>query len=157
MEFHHVLPVIHVLQREQLVRRPIAEVFAFFADAHNLEALTPPFLRFRILTQPPIAMRAGTRIDYQIRLVGIPLRWETLIESFEPGRRFVDVQLSGPYKSWRHEHEFVEVPDGTLIKDRVTYEMPLGIVGELGRALMVRRTLDRIFDFRRQVVAAMYA
>jgi ligand-binding SRPBCC domain-containing protein len=149
--------VRHLLQREQLVRRPLADVFAFFADARNLEVLTPPFLRFRILTQPPIAMRAGTLIDYQIRLVGISMRWKTLIESFEPGHRFVDVQLSGPYKAWRHEHEFVAVPDGTLVKDRVMYEMPLGLVGELGRAVVVKRTLGRIFDYRSQAIAKVVA
>ena len=143
----------HVLEREQLVRRTRSEVFAFFADAANLEALTPPFLRFQIVTPRPITMQTGTLIEYKIRLFGVSLRWQTLIESFEPECRFVDIQLRGPYRSWRHEHEFVTVPEGTLIKDRVTYEMPLGWLGEMGRTLLVKRTLDKIFDFRRQAIA----
>jgi len=145
----------HVLEREQLVRRPRSQVFAFFADAANLEALTPPFLRFQILTTRPITMQAGTLIDYRIRLFGLGLRWQTLIESFEPEDRFVDIQLRGPYRCWRHEHEFLTVPEGTLIKDRVTYEMPLGWLGEIGRALLVNRALDKIFDFRRQAIARL--
>ncbi len=146
----------HILEREQLIHRPLAQVFAFFANAANLEALTPPFLHFHILTPLPIEMSAGTLIDYEIRLLGLGLQWQTLIESFEPDHRFVDVQKRGPYRSWRHEHDFVAVPEGTLVRDRVTYEMPLGIVGEIGRALVVNRTLDKIFDFRRQAMARMW-
>jgi len=145
----------HVLERKQLVRRPRSEVFAFFADAANLEALTPPFLGFQTLTPPPISMHAGTLIEYKIRLFGVGLRWQTLIESFEPDHRFVDVQLRGPYRSWRHEHEFVTVSEGTLIKDRVTYEMPLGWLGEIGLVLLVNRTLDKIFEFRRHAIARL--
>jgi hypothetical protein len=146
----------HILTREQRVSRPRAEVFGFFAEASNLERLTPPTLRFRILTPLPIAMRAGTVIDYRLSLMGIPFRWRTLIEVFAPDSHFVDVQQAGPYALWRHLHEFVEVPGGTLVRDRVEYRLPLGPLGDLAHALLVRRQLRRIFDYRREVIAALF-
>lgn len=146
----------HVLERSQLVPRPRGEVFAFFADAHNLEAITPAFLRFRILTPAPIAMRAGTLIDYRLSLAGVPLSWRTRIEVFEPGERFVDVQLRGPYRRWHHLHTFEDAPDGTWVRDRVEYELPLGPLGDAAHALFVRRALGRIFDHRRAVIAARF-
>lgn len=136
------------LERTQLIRRPLEEVFAFFSDAGNLEAITPAFLHFRILTPRPIRMHAGTLIDYQIRLLGIPLQWRTEIETWEPPFRFSDTQIRGPYKLWRHTHEFLEVPQGTLMTDRVRYQMPLGWLGRLVHAAWTRRTLEQIFDFR---------
>jgi ligand-binding SRPBCC domain-containing protein len=144
---------VHILERTQLVPRPRGEVFAFFADAHNLEALTPPRLRFRILTPAPIDMRPGALIDYRLSLFGVPFRWRTLIEAFEPEVRFVDVQLAGPYRRWRHEHTFEEAPGGTLVRDRVEYALPLGPLGELARRVLVRRQLDAIFDHRREAIA----
>lgn len=98
------------LERAQVVPRPLDEVFAFFADAGNLELLTPQFLRFRILTPAPIRMAAGTLIEYRLQLFRISFHWHTRIETFEPKRRFTDVQLTGPYQRWHHQHEFVEVP-----------------------------------------------
>jgi len=147
---------VHVLEREQIVPRPRSEVFAFFEDAANLERMTPPFLHFRVLTPPPIVMSPGTLIDYRIRLFGAPLRWRTKIESYQPGVRFIDAQLRGPYKSWRHLHEFSDVPGGTRMTDRVEYEMPFGPLGTVARALFVKLTLGRIFDFRREVIASLY-
>ena len=146
----------HVLEREQIVPRPRAEVFAFFADARNLERLTPPSLSFSILTPTPIAMRPGAVIDYRIKLGGVPFRWRTVIETFEPEHRFSDVQAAGPYKRWHHVHEFTDVPEGTAICDRVTYEMPLGPLGELARTLFVRNQLEVIFDYRRATVAGLF-
>src|SRR5579875_3215737 len=96
------------LERTLFIPRPRAEVFPFFAEAANLEQITPPFLRFRILTPAPVAMHAGTLIDYQLHLYGIPFRWKTRIEAFEPPEYFIDVQLSGPYKLWHHRHDFEE-------------------------------------------------
>ncbi len=152
----HPSPVrIHVLERAQLVPRPRAEVFAFFSDAHNLEAITPGFLRFRITTPDPIAMHAGTRIDYRLSLFGVPFSWRTRIEEVVPGESFVDVQLAGPYRRWRHTHRFADAPGCTLVTDRVEYELPLGPVGTLARALFVARTLDRIFAFRRSRIDAL--
>ena len=99
----------HVLEREQLVPRPLDEVFAFFAEARNLERITPPWLRFEVLTPEPIAMTAGTLIDYRLRLRGIPLRWVSRIEEWEHERAFADRQLRGPYRLWHHRHEFVRL------------------------------------------------
>lgn len=143
---------------DRVQRLPVGrrEVFPFFADAANLERLTPPFLRFRIVTPPPIAMRPGTLIDYRIRLFGIPMTWRTVIESFDAGERFVDVQLRGPYKIWRHTHTFADVPGGTEVRDHVEYQLPLGPLGSLVHALMVRRTLERIFDHRQKVMSEIF-
>lgn len=144
---------VHRLERSQFVPRPRAETFAFFTDAGNLKSLTPASLRFEILSPLPVAMRPGAVIDYRIRLAGIPLRWRTVIEAFEPPRRFTDIQARGPYRRWHHAHEFFEVPGGTLVVDTVEYEMPLGPLGGLARALWVGRTLDGIFDHRRDALA----
>jgi ligand-binding SRPBCC domain-containing protein len=146
------MPRIHRLEREQLVQRPLEEVFDFFSKAENLEALTPRFLRFRILTPLPIEMRAGARIVYALSLFGLPLRWRTLISAWEPGVRFVDEQESGPYALWHHTHEFEAVPGGTLVRDRVDYALPFGPLGDLAHALFVQHTLGRIFDFRHAAV-----
>lgn len=138
----------HLLERSQLVPRPRLEVFAFFADAHNLERITPPELHFEILTPAPIPMAPGSLIDYRLSLFGVPFRWRTLIEVFEPGVRFVDVQLRGPYRLWRHLHEFEDAPGGTLMRDRVEYALPLGPLGALAHVLFVRRQVDAIFRHR---------
>ena len=147
---------MNLLEREQLIPRPRSEVFAFFADAANLERLTPRSLRFEIKTELPIVMQPGTLIDYAISLFGVPLRWRTLIESFEPESKFVDVQLKGPYRVWRHTHEFLDVPGGTLVRDRVEYEVPFGPLGSLVRVLFVERQLRAIFDFRRVAIEELF-
>jgi ligand-binding SRPBCC domain-containing protein len=140
------------LVRTQLVAAPLDEVFSFFSDAANLQALTPAFLRFRILSPMPIVMRTGAQIEYQLSLFGAPLRWRTRIMDWQPGRSFVDEQESGPYALWRHTHEFEARHDGTLMRDVVSYLEPFGTLGALAHVLFVRRTLDRIFDFRRDAV-----
>lgn len=145
-----------LVEREQIIPRPREEVFRFFSDAANLERLTPAFLRFSIISPKPIAMRTGALIDYRILLFGVPVRWRTRIEEFEPGRRFVDLQLSGPYRFWRHTHEFFDHPGGTRMTDRVEYEVPLGPLGVLAREVFVGRTLERIFDYRRDTVADIF-
>ncbi len=144
------------LERSQHVPRPLPEVFDFYANAENLEVLTPRFLRFRILSPTPIEMKAGARIDYQLSLFGVPMRWRTRITVWEPGVRFVDEQESGPYASWRHTHTFEADGDGTLIHDHVAYALPFGALGALAHGLFVRRTLGRIFDFRREAVARVF-
>ena len=143
------------IERIQLIRRPLDEVFAFFADAKNLEAITPPYLHFRILTPLPIDMRAGTLIDYHLRLFGVSMKWKTRIEAFDAPLRFVDRQLKGPYKLWHHLHEFYEVEGGVLMVDRVDYQIGWSIFGGLAHAAFVRRTLDDIFDYRRFKVAEL--
>lgn len=132
-------------------------MFAFFADATNLERLTPDSLHFEIRSPQPIAMRSGAIIDYRLALGGLKFRWRTLIESFDPESGFVDVQMKGPYRSWRHSHQFSEVPGGTLVRDRVEYEVPFGPLGELARRLFVERQLRRIFAFRRTAIETAFA
>ena len=142
-----------MLTREQILPGAPDEVFGFFADAANLEAITPPWLRFRIVTPKPIHMAAGTLIEYRLALHRIPIRWLTRIEVWEPGERFVDVQLRGPYRLWHHTHSFEAREGGTLVGDRVRYALPLGPLGELAHRALVRRDLERIFDFRHERVA----
>ena len=145
----------HVLRREQRLPGPPEEVFPFFADAGNLEAITPAWLGFRIVTPRPIDMRAGALIEYRLRLHGVPVSWLTRIESWEPPVRFVDAQLRGPYALWHHTHEFEADGDGgTLMRDTVRYALPLGPVGALAHRALVRRDLAAIFDFRRGAVLA---
>lgn len=146
-----------LLQREQRIARPVAEVFAFFADATNLEAVTPPWLRFRILSPRPIAMRAGALIVYRLRWGWLPLRWVTEIEEWQPPFRFVDVQLRGPYALWHHTHTFEFHEGGTLMRDSVRYALPLGPLGRLAHRLFVRRDLEAIFDYRARKVSEVFA
>jgi ligand-binding SRPBCC domain-containing protein len=141
-----------VLQREQVLES--TDVFPFFADANNLEAITPPWLQFRVVTPRPIEMRVGTLIEYRLKLHGIPVSWLTQIAVWEPGERFVDVQLRGPYALWHHTHEFAsDGTGGTLMRDVVRHALPLGPLGEVARRAFVARDLERIFDFRRDEVA----
>lgn len=136
------------LQVRCVVPRPLAEVFAFFADARNLEALTPSWLRFAILTPAPIEMREGALIDYRIALRGLPMRWRTRIAAWDPPHRFVDEQLRGPYRLWHHEHRFREHRDGTLVEDDVRYALAGGPLEPLIHRWLVRPDLRRIFAFR---------
>jgi ligand-binding SRPBCC domain-containing protein len=147
----------HVFEQEQLVPRMRREVFAFFADATNLERITPASLHFEICSRQPIPMQAGATIDYRLSLFGVRFRWRTLIESFDPEAGFVDVQTKGPYRSWRHSHTFSDAPGGTLVRDRVEYEVPFGPVGEIARRLFVTRQLRRIFAFRRTAIETALA
>ena len=143
----------HLIEREQRLPAPPEEVFPFFEDAWNLEAITPPFLGFEVTTPRPLEMRPGALIDYRLRLHGVPVRWRTRIETFEPPHVFVDMQVSGPYRLWHHTHVFE--PDGrggTVMRDRVRYALPLGLLGELAHVAFVRRDLRRIFDFRREAI-----
>ena len=145
---------VHILERSQRLELPAKQAFAFYADARNLGAITPPWLSFRVVTPAPIEMGAGTVIDYRLRLHGVPVRWRTRIEVWEPPSRFVDVQVSGPYALWEHTHSFVPRGDRAVeIRDRVRYALPFGALGALSRALFVRRDLKRIFDYRRDAVA----
>ena len=150
------MSALHALVHAQHVPRLPEQVFAFFADATNLESITPPALGFRILTPPPIVMASGTLIDYRLRLFGVPFRWRTRIEVFDPGVRFVDVQLSGPYQLWKHSHFFLPLGCGTLVVDAVVYRLPLGPLRAAGHALLVRRTLRHIFDYRRRRIAVLF-
>ena len=144
------------LKREQWVPRPLEEVFAFFSDARNLEALTPHWMRFQIVTPEPIAMTAGARIDYRLSWHGIPLRWTTEIARWQPPRRFEDVQLKGPYRLWHHTHRFEAAYGGTRITDQVRYALPFGLLGRAIHSLSVRRNVEEIFDYRQEKVRALF-
>jgi ligand-binding SRPBCC domain-containing protein len=139
-----------VLERRQLFARPLDEVFAFFAEARNLEAITPPWLRFEVLTPEPIEMRAGTLISYRLRWRGVPIRWRTEIVAWQPPWGFVDRQLRGPYRLWVHEHRFAADQDGTSVADRVTYAVPFGT---LVQRLVVGPDVEAIFDYRAERLA----
>jgi ligand-binding SRPBCC domain-containing protein len=147
---------VHVLERSQRLPGPPDEVFNFFADAHNLEAITPPFLGFEVVTPKPLDMHEGALIAYRLKLHGLRLNWLTRIDAWEPGVRFVDRQVKGPYRLWHHTHTFE--PDGgdTLMRDVVRYALPLGPLGEMARLALVTRDLDRIFDFRQSEIARRF-
>lgn len=146
---------LHRLEREQVVKRPLEEVFEFFARAENLERITPPWLSFSMLAPGSVEMGAGTLIQYRLRLHGMPLRWTSRIELWEEKRRFLDEQVRGPYRSWRHLHEFFPVGRSTCVRDRVEYALPLGWPGDLLGLRLVRGDLSRIFDYRRASVARL--
>lgn len=144
----------YLLERSQRLELGAERAFEFFADARNLELITPPWLGFEMLTNGKIEMRPGALIEYRLKVHGVPVRWRTRIEVWEPPLRFVDVQLRGPYSLWEHTHSFE--PDGddaVVIRDRVRYALPLGPLGRLAHALVVKRDLERVFAYRRQAVA----
>ena len=147
-----------LLRAEVWVPRPLEEVFAFFADAFNLNALTPPWLNFRIVTRPPIRMRVGAVIDYRIGLRGIPMRWRTEITAFDPPNGFVDVQVRGPYTLWHHRHWFRADRGGTLAGDEVHYALPFNSTWatEVLHRAVVRPDLDRIFAYRREKMLEIF-
>ncbi len=144
--------MIYTLEREQLLAGDLDDVFTFFSRAGNLQTLTPPWLHFALLTPEPVEMRPGLLIDYRLRLHGVPIRWTSRIQEWVPGRRFVDLQVRGPYRLWHHTHEFEARGRGTLVRDHVRYELPLGLAGRLAGAAFVRRDLERVFDYRRDTV-----
>lgn len=142
---------------KQSIAAPRDRVFAFFERAENLEAITPAFLRFRVVTPPPIEMKRGTLIDYRLRLRGVPIRWRTLISEYDPPRGFVDEQVRGPYRTWVHEHRFDPAPDGgTIMVDRVRYELPRVPLRGLVDRWLVAPDLARIFEFRRRAIAERF-
>lgn len=132
------------------------EIFAFFSDARNLELLTPGWLNFKILTPTPVAMTPGVHIQYRLSWHGIPLRWTTEITRWNPPHDFEDIQLSGPYKLWRHTHGFEERDGGTQMSDTVEYALPFGFLGRMAHALQVRRNVEKIFDYRYERIQQMF-
>ena len=146
----------HVLHREQRLDGPPEEVFPFFADARNLEAITPPLLRFRVVTPGPIDVHAGTFLQYRLRLHGVPVTWHTIMQEWDPPHRFVDVQVRGPYALWHHTHLFAPAGHGgTLMTDTVRYAVGFGPLGEIAPRALVRRDVEAIFAFRAQRVPAL--
>jgi hypothetical protein len=147
---------VYTLRREQVVPRPLEEVFEFSSDARNLHKITPPWLNFQILTPGPIDMQAGTLLDYRLKWHGLNIRWRTRIVSWNPPGAFVDEQIRGPYRMWHHSHTFTAEAGGTRMVDVVNYQLPLGILGAIAHRLAVRRDLERVFDYRRQVIASLF-
>jgi len=146
----------HVLETTTLLPRPVDEVFEFFSDAGNLERITPPELAFQILTPTPIGIKENAIIDYRLRLFGIPFRWRTRIAIWEPVSQFVDEQIRGPYRIWKHQHTFEAEGERTRMTDRVEYGLPLQPAGELAMPL-VRWQLERIFRYRADAIQQILA
>ncbi len=147
---------VAVLVREHFLPYPLNQVFDFFKKPENLNQVTPPNLGFKILTPSPIPMAQGTVIDYTIRLYGVPMRWRTLIRDYDPPHSFTDIQVKGPYKTWIHTHRFTAQDSGTLMTDEVQYEVPFGILGDWVRWFFVRHEVEKIFDYRRQVISGIF-
>ena len=143
-----------VVERTQVVPVSLEEAFAFFSDARNLEHITPPWLRFRIVEAPP-ELAAGARLRYQLRLFGIPIRWRTEISHWSPPHGFTDVQRRGPFRLWEHTHRLTRVPEGTEIYDHVRYRLFLGPLGALVRRLLVGNWVEGIFDYRAEALVAL--
>lgn len=141
------------LEREQLLARGLEEVFAFFSDPFNLEELTPPWLRFRVVGTSTPVVEEGTTIDYRLRVHGIPIRWRSLIREWDPPHAFVDEQVRGPYRTWVHRHRFRATGEGVVVGDRVDYDVPCAVlVGSF-----VRRDLERIFAYRQERLARVFS
>ncbi|HVE58025.1 MAG TPA: SRPBCC family protein [Pyrinomonadaceae bacterium] len=146
----------HILERKQIIERPRREVFDFFADAGNLERITPPELNFHITTPQPIDIKKGALIDYELKLRGIPIRWRTEITQWNPPFDFVDTALKSPYKQWIHLHTFEEGAQGeTIMKDIVRYRLPLEPLGDIAH-FYVKKELKYIFDYRYKVIEEIF-
>ncbi len=144
------------MRAEQLVPRPLNEVFDFFSRAENLQQLTPAWMNFRIISVDPEPVQRGTLIKYSLRWRIFPIRWTTEIVEWSPPHRFVDVQLRGPYRLWRHQHSFIAEGNTTRILDEVQYELPFGVAGRIAHALRVRRDVETIFAYRKQAVERLF-
>jgi ligand-binding SRPBCC domain-containing protein len=147
---------IYEIRREHWVPCPVEGVFDFFSNARNLEALTPPWLNFRILSVPE-RLEEGARIEYRLAWRAVGLRWSTVISRCNPPHSFVDVQLRGPYRLWEHTHTFVADGNGTRLFDAVRYELPLGVLGRIAHSVRVRSDLQRIFDYRAEAIERQFS
>ena len=147
-----------ILERTTIVEAPAETVWSFFSDPSNLAKITPPSMGFEIVSSPGRTLQAGDRIDYRIRIAGLPVRWRTLISEWDPPRSFTDEQEKGPYRRWINRHTFQPTDDGrVLVTDRVDYELPLGVVGRLAGGFLVRRQLRKIFDYRTEIIRREFA
>jgi ligand-binding SRPBCC domain-containing protein len=149
-------PATYTLERAQIIPVPLEVAFGFFEDPHNLRLITPDWLDFRISCIRGTPVDAGTTIFYRIRWLGAPITWVSRIGEFERNRRFIDVQIRGPYRSWHHEHIFEECAGQTVMRDRVHYALPLGVLGKIAHRLLVRRQLSTIFDYRAAQIGRIF-
>jgi len=145
------------LERETVIAAPRRVVFDFFSDPQNLARITPRSLGFEIVDAPGHRLRAGDRIHYRIRVLGLPLPWVSRITEWREGTSFVDEQERGPYRRWRHEHTLAASDRGVVMHDRVDYELPFGALGRWVAGRWVRRNLERIFDYREEAIASVFA
>jgi len=149
-------PLNQFFVREQLIKKPISEVFKFFSDAKNLERITPPSLSFHIVKMSTQEISEGTLIDYQLKLYGIPLSWKSKIEEWKFNSQFVDTQITGPYAFWHHTHSFEDLNGYTRMLDKVVYRVPMGAIGKFLVGSFIRNDLNKIFDYRYQLVNEMF-
>jgi len=140
---------LYTLKKEQIIPRNILDVFDFFSKPENLSVITPSKMGFKILTPSPIEMKEGALIDYTVKIIGLPIRWTTLITKYDPPNLFIDQQLKGPYSMWHHTHNFKKLNDNeTLIEDIVIYSVPYSFIGGLIHSLYIKRDLEKIFSYR---------
>ena len=145
---------VYTLKKEQKISKNILDVFDFFSRPENLAAITPPKMKFKILTPSPIEMKEGALIDYTVRILGFPVRWRTLITKYDPPDIFVDQQLKGPYSLWHHTHTFTKISDNeTLIKDIIAYSIPFGFIGRVVHSIYIKKDLEKIFLYRKNKIA----
>jgi ligand-binding SRPBCC domain-containing protein len=145
---------MYVLECELLTPASLEDTFAVFENPYNLAKITPPWMGFRIVTQG-LEMRRGALIDYELRWLGLPLRWKTQITAYEPPFYFVDEALTSPYRFWKHAHTFRRTEAGTVVADRVEYDLPLGLLGKAAHAVIVGKQLRGIFGFRQRAIAEL--
>ena len=143
----------YILTCRARIPRSREEIFPFFADARNLERITPSLLQFKVITEGEIEMKTGALIDYKLKIRGLPVKWRTRITAWEPPERFEDSQLKGPYRQWIHEHAFIDEGDSTLMQDQVRYKV-LG--GALIHWLAVKRDVVKIFTHRNSIMAELF-
>ena len=146
----------HALTRTTIVPGDLEGVFAFFKNPRNLEAITPPWLGFRITATSDDVVRSGTRIRYRLRLHGLPMAWESRISEFVEGSHFADEQVTGPYARWHHRHAFRQLADGVEMTDTIEYRLPFGPLGRLVHWLVVRHQLRAIFDYRTAAIMEQF-
>ncbi len=145
-----------VVTSDQWVPHDQERVFKFFSDAYNLERLTPPFLNFKVLSMNTPKMEEGAEIHYKLKVHGVPVRWTSRITDWNEPSSFSDIQISGPYRYWCHRHLFEPEDGGTWMRDRVDYKPPLGFVGRMIIGRFVANDVERIFQYRQQVIDSIF-
>lgn len=147
---------VHALEGVWWTPYPIDQIFSFFEDAKNLEKITPPTLRFKVLSKLPNGICEGTKIWYCLLIHKLPCFWQSEIIRWQPGKEFTDIQRHGPYRYWHHRHWFEEKNGGTLLGDRVEFQLPLGKLGEKVLGKSVIKDVNSIFTYRNQIIEELF-